>query len=260
MSMSLTGPDFRLDGRLALVTGSGRGIGLAIARALAAQGAGVAIQDIDQGVAEQEAARICAAGGTAVAFGGDVTDLTLPGRLVPQVVSALGGLHILVNNAAIQVDSDWKQVPAEQFELQLRANVTVPMLFCQQAVPIFVAQGFGRIINLGSIQQLAGNPRMLSYSIGKAALATMTKALAREMAEHQVTVNLIAPGYVAGTLRNQWALQTPQDKQERGRHLPMRRMAEPEDHAGMAVLLCSAAGSYITGQSIFVDGGLSTRS
>lgn len=250
---------FRLDGKCALITGGGRGIGLAIGRALAAHGAAVALQDIDQDVAEAEAAAIRAQGGKAMSLGGDVRDLSLPARLVPEAEAALGGLHILVNNAALQSHVDWREVAAESFEQEMRSNLTVPMLLCRQAAAIFQPQRFGRIINIGSIQQLLGNPNMLSYSLSKSALHTMTRALARDLAPHQVTVNLIAPGWIANTWRNRDDFPSPQEKQRKGQqHIPLGRVGEPEDIAGLAVLLCSDTGSYITGQSIFVDGGLST--
>lgn len=249
--------NFRLDGKCALITGAGRGIGLAIGRTLAAYGAAVALQDIDQDIAEKEAEAIRAAGGKAVAFGGDVRDLTLPSRLVPEAAKALGGLHILINNAALQSHAYWREADPQTFEVELRSNLTVPILMCQQAVAIFQPQRYGRIINLGSIQQLNGNPTMLSYSLSKSALHTMTRALARDLSKHGITVNLIAPGWIANTWRNRDDFPTPEAKEEYGKRIPLGRIGEPEDMAGVALLLCSEAGSYITGQSIFVDGGLS---
>lgn len=250
--------NFRVDGKIALVTGAGRGIGLAIAKALAASGALVAIQDIELGVAQKEADAINASGGKAIALGGDIGDATLPERLIQETVSSLGGLHILINNAAIQVKRHWMESTPDELERLLRADLIAPIRLCQLAVPIFKAQRFGRIINIGSIQQKSGNVTMLGYSLSKAALVKFTMAIARDLAKDQITVNLIAPGWV-NTYRNRADFTSPEDLKEKGRHIPLGRIAEPEDHVGMALLLCSEAGSYITGQSIHVDGGLSAR-
>ena len=157
----------RVDGKVALITGAGRGIGLAMARTLASAGAAVAIQDIDEAVAHAEAGRINKEGGRAIALGGDLTDLTLPGRLVPDVVRQLGGLHILVNNGSIQEHRHWLQMPLDEIRREFDADLIVPILLCQQAVPIFQRQRWGRIINLGSIQQIRGNAEMLPYSLSK---------------------------------------------------------------------------------------------
>ncbi len=255
----MTGPNFRLDGRRALLTGAGRGIGLGIARALAAQGAAVAIQDIEQDVAEAEARALREAGAVAVSLGGDVTDLSQAAPMVAQAQQALGGLDILVNNAAIQMRKSWQENTVEEIQQQFNANIIFPMLLCQQAAAIFRRQRWGRIINLGSIQQLNANPYMLPYSTSKAALAHMTRAMARDLARDQITVNLIAPGWF-DTWRNRHDFSSEEEKIERGRHaIPIGRVGEPEDCAGIAVLLCSAAGDYITGQSIHVDGGMSAR-
>lgn len=252
-------PNFRLDGRCALITGAGRGIGLGIARAYAALGAKVAIQDIDLDVAEAEAKQIRDAGGFAVALGGDATRLDFAPTVVAQARDALGGLHILLNNAAIQQHKHWMELAAEEIEGMLRADIVVPLLLCQQVVPIFKEQRWGRIINLGSIQQLGGNPHMLPYSASKAALANMTKALARDLAREGITVNLLAPGWF-DTYRNRRDWSNEQEKAEAGkRAVPIGRIGEPQDCAGAAVLLASEAGGYITGQSIFVDGGMSAR-
>jgi NAD(P)-dependent dehydrogenase (short-subunit alcohol dehydrogenase family) len=132
------------------------------------------------------------------------------------------------------------------------------VLLAQQVNDIFRRQRWGRIINIGSIQQVGGNERMLSYAASKATLVNITKALARDFARDGVTVNLIAPGYI-NTIRNVAKLGTPEGRAEAGKHILMGRVGEPQDCVGIALLLCSEAGSYITGQVIFVDGGLSVQ-
>jgi len=249
-------PNFRLDGKVALLTGAGRGIGLGMAKALASVGCAVAIQDIERTVAQAEADAINHAGGRAVALGGDITDLVVVQTLIDLTVRALGGLHILVNNAAVQKNQHWLEDSVEHLRRTFDADLIAPIVLCQAAARIFTAQKFGRIINLGSIQQRRCNPHMLPYSLSKLALTGVTKALARDLAGDGVTVNLIAPGWF-NTHRNRDDLRTQQDVIDRGRRVPVGRLGEPRDCAGLALLLCSPAGEYITGQAIFVDGGMS---
>jgi NAD(P)-dependent dehydrogenase (short-subunit alcohol dehydrogenase family) len=251
----LTPPDFSLSGRVALLTGAGRGIGLAIARTLAASGCAVAIQDLDQDVAETEAHRIRDEGGHAAAFGGDIGNLEITKALVPRTVEALGGIHILVNNAAVQSSTPWIEVPPEQMENQWRANLIAPVVLCQQAVPHMKKAGYGRILNLGSIQQ-RGSTAMLAYSMSKSALDSFTHGLARALVRDGITVNLIAPGYF-NTWRNRADFASGQAVENAKHWVPMQRAGEPHEITGLALTLCSPAGSYITGQTIFVDGGTS---
>jgi glucose 1-dehydrogenase len=144
-------------------------------------------------------------------------------------------------------------------DLQIRADLISPILFCQLVVPILKKQRWGRIVNLGSVQQRGGNPHMLPYSLCKAAMEKLTMALARDLAADQITVNLIAPGWI-NTQRTEQNFSSPQDKAEKGKKaVPLGRVGEPSDFAGVILLLCSDAGEYITGQSIFVDGGFGAR-
>lgn len=256
--METAEPNFSLKGKIALVTGAGRGIGLAIATAFASAGAHVAIQDLDLDVAEKQVHELKAKGIRALALGGDVSDLPVVQPLVEQTVEALGGLHILVNNAAIQGNAPWETLGAGEVERQYRANVIAPLLLCQKAAPVFRKQQWGRIINVGSIQQLRGTPSMLAYSMSKAALWNLTTGLAVDLGKDQVTVNLIAPGYF-DTYRNRKQFQTEDDRARAGRHMPLGRIGFPSDCAGVALLLASDAGAYITGQRIHVDGGMSVR-
>lgn len=242
-----------MKGRVALLTGAARGIGLGIARAFASAGCAVAIQDIDEGVAREEAQRINSAGGRAIALNGDMTDPAVAAKLPQQVVDQLGALHVLVNNASIQSNGSWVEKEFAGMERELRADLLVPILLCQKSVPFMREQKWGRILNIGSIQQKQGNAGMLSYSLSKAALEKLTTALANRLASEKITVNLIAPGYF-DTLRNE------KDAHRADRiaaNIPMGRIGEPEDCGGIALALCSDAGAYITGQSIYVDGGLS---
>jgi NAD(P)-dependent dehydrogenase (short-subunit alcohol dehydrogenase family) len=254
----MKGPDFRVEGKVALITGAGRGIGRAIAEALASAGAAVAIQDIELGIAQQAVAAIQQAGGRALALGGDLEDYNLAPQLIDQTRSALGGLHILVNNGAIQIEKPWlEQTPQEMLRVYQADNIT-PLVLSQIAARHFIAQKWGRIINIGSVQQRWGTPHMLPYAMAKASLSLMTRLMARDLAQHNVTVNQLAPGWF-NTFRNRAEFPTVEEKVRRGRHVPLGRVGEPEDLGGIAVLLCSEAGSYITGQDIFVDGGLSAR-
>lgn len=249
-------PNFSLQGRIALVTGAGRGIGLGIAQALASAGASVAIQDIDLDVAKDEADKLRAAGCRAIALGGDIRDVDHATRWIDQTIEKLGGLHILVNNGAIQSQQPWLEVTIAMMEEQFRANLFTPIVLCQRAVSTFRPQKFGRIVNVSSIQQRHGNLGMLPYSLSKAALATLTTALVRDTVKDGITVNTIAPGFFR-TLRNKSSFETEEKAKRADNWVPVGRAGEPEDCAGIALLLCSDAGSYITGQTIFVDGGMS---
>jgi glucose 1-dehydrogenase len=252
-------PNFRMDGRTALITGAARGIGLSIARALASVGCSVAIQDIDLDIGRAEVERLRTDGVKAIALGGDISDLALAEQVVRETTIALGGLHVLVNNGSIQTAKHWTKVTPEEAERQHRTNVLTPLVLCQQVVPIFKSQRWGRIVNIGSVQQRSGNPEMLPYSMSKAALVHLTVALAKDLARDGVTVNTIAPGYF-NTLRNRAALGTEEQRRTAGeRHIPIGRVGEPDDVAGAALLLCSDAGAYITGQTLYVDGGITAH-
>jgi NAD(P)-dependent dehydrogenase (short-subunit alcohol dehydrogenase family) len=253
----MEGPNFRLDGRVALLTGAGRGIGLGIARALAWAGCAVAIHDLDLDVAQQEAEAIVAGGARAAALGGDITDPTLPPRLVREAVERFGGVDILVNNASIQSVQHWTKLDQEEFDRTMLANCFTPLALCQQVEPMMRAKRWGRIVNIGSIQQLTSNETMLAYALSKIALDGMTIALARDLAKSGVTVNNLAPGYFQ-TVRNP-QLGSAENRQKAGAKIPVGRVGQPEDAAGAALLLCSPAGEYITGQTIYVDGGMSAR-
>ena len=265
-SLGLTRPvdnrgaaNFDLTGRCVLVTGGARGIGCAIARALAAAGAAVAVQDIDADAARKTVEQFKSFGYAAVALDGDaLLDLSAPARLVEQTVDALGGLQILVNNASIQTPASWLVQDPAEMERQLRADVIAPILFCRSALPHLKdnASGRGRIINLGSVQQRGANPGMLAYSLSKGALEKLTIGLAHALATDRITVNQIAPGWIADTERNRKDLNTAEKVAQKGDYIPLGRLGFPVDMAGVAVLLASDAGAYITGQSIFVDGGM----
>jgi gluconate 5-dehydrogenase len=249
--------DLDLTGRVALLSGAARGIGLGIARALASYGATVVLQDIDRDVAEAEAARIRDAGLQASVLGGDLADLSIAPSLVEQTVARHGSIDILVNNAAVQVEKEYHEQTVEQIEWQLRIDQVVPVLLIRAAVPHMKQRGWGRLINIGSIQGRWGNPGMLPYSMSKQAMENLTLAMSRKHMRDGITSNLIAPGWFdtprnAGRLPDVEKQGTPEFR----RRIAAGRFGKPEDCAGVAVLLCSRAGEYITGQTIYVDGGL----
>lgn len=251
--------DLSLSGKTALITGAARGIGRAIADALAAHGCAVAVQDIDLDAARAAADDITrlAPSPRAIALGGDLTDPAIADTLVKQTRDQLGRIDILVNNGSIQVEKPIEQQSLEEIEQQTRANQVVPLLLIARTAPAMVEARWGRILNIGSVQQFNGEPSMIAYSATKGALATITAGLAKAYARHNVTVNCIAPGYF-DTQRNTDSInrvkQAPPE--QIARWLPAGRVGQPRDVAGLAVLLCTDAASYITGQSLVVDGGL----
>jgi NAD(P)-dependent dehydrogenase (short-subunit alcohol dehydrogenase family) len=248
-----------MDGRCALVSGAGRGIGLGIAKALASAGCAVAIQDVEADVAEREAEALRRQGANAVALGGDLTDLAVAERLVDQALDRLGGLHVLVNNAAVQVEKHWTEQSLDEITRQVHGDFIAPILLTRRAVTVFRRQRWGRILNIGSIQHLKGNPKMLPYSMSKAALVNFTTGLARDLAADGITVNLLAPGYF-NTWRNRNDFRTPEELVQKGKsYVPLGRIGEPADCGGLALLLCSDAGGHMSAQSIQGVGGLSVK-
>jgi NAD(P)-dependent dehydrogenase (short-subunit alcohol dehydrogenase family) len=246
---------FRVDGRVTLVTGAGRGIGLAIAQALAMGGAKVAIQDIDLDVATAEAQALTAQGHTAIALGGDAKVIADADDWVKRTTEQLGPIDILVNNASIQSSRPLEEWTPDQVDELLRANVTSPWRVTQLVIPHMREQQWGRILNIGSIQAIRGYLGMGPYSASKAAIHNFTNAFARALGKDGITVNCIAPGYY-NTYRNRDHFAKHHAQNNKVDWLPLRRVGEPVDCAGAALLLCSDAGSYITGAVLHVDGGM----
>jgi NAD(P)-dependent dehydrogenase (short-subunit alcohol dehydrogenase family) len=245
---------FRLDGKVALLTGAARGIGHGIAQVLAEHGCAVAIQDIDERVASESARRIVEQGGKAVAIGGDIANLAHVEQFIPQTVEELGGLNILVNNAGLQADKHFSEQSIDEIERQFRGNLTAALRLVQIARPILVTQRWGRVLNIGSVQGKSGGAVNLPYAMTKAALERMTQSLSRELTRDGVTVNCIAPGWF-DTFRNARYIDD-QNRAEAKQRIPVGRHGNDFDCAGLALLLCSDAGAYITGQTVVVDGGL----
>ena len=247
--------EFRLDGRVALLTGAGRGIGLAIGRAFARAGAVVVLQDIEIDVASAEVSRIVDAGGRAFALGGDIALQADVESLVPRTVELAGGLSILVNNAAIQDRRDFFDWTHDQAARILNANLLSKMTLCQRAVPEMKRSGYGRIINLGSVQGRRGVAEMLPYSMSKAATHNLTTALAGRFARDGITINTISPGWFNTHRNRDDFIDLDKARENSKRWIPLGRFGEPDDCAGVALMLASPAASYVTGQNLYVDGG-----
>lgn len=242
-----------LVGRRALVTGATQGIGLAIAQGLVAAGARVCINGPEPG--EELEAALQRAGDAAIAI---VADLSRPDEvdeLVRQAVAALGGIDILILNAAVQERRRWDAIERGAFDRQIEVNLAASYRLIQLVTPDMAGRGFGRLIAIGSVQQVREHPEMLVYAASKAALASMMRNLARQLASRGVTCNTVAPGVIE-TARNREALA---DEAYRARVLaqvPAGGFGTPEDCAHAALFLASDAARYITGTTLFVDGGM----
>lgn len=249
---------FGITGKKALVTGAGRGIGKAFALALARAGADVAVHyHSDEKAAQCVADEIRAMGRNAVILRQDLASQDCAERIFEQL-KAFGLPDILVLNAAIDIRSKWDETRSEDFDVQMDCNVRSSMLLMQKAYPHMKEQGWGRIITVGSTQEMSPHPEMLVYSASKTAQTTMMRSVALRVAGTGITVNGIAPGIIV-TDRNYGVLQDKEYYDYMLSKVPLGRFGTPEDCVGVLLLLCSNAGSYITGQNIYVDGAMGLR-
>ena len=247
---------FSLEGRRALVTGSARGIGRAIARALAEYGATVAVHGVRASDAlDQSLADVRAYAPQSAAVTGDLGEPGIAGKIVAAATAAIGAPDILIANASVQFRRPWLEIPEREALLQMQVNFHATFQLFQAVYPTMRKQHWGRLISVGSVQELRPHNEMPIYAASKAALENLVRNLAKQSGVDGVTVNNICPGVFA-TDRNTEALNNPEYAERVRNLIPARDFAQPEDAAGAAVLLCSNAGRYITGTTIRIDGGM----
>ncbi len=246
------------DGRVAVVTGGAQGIGAATARRLAGDGASVAVLDLRAGAADAVADEITAAGGTARGYACDVTDSAAVGTTIDQVAADLGGLDILVNNAGITRDNLLFKASDDDWNAVLTTNLSSMFLCCRAAQAHMVRARYGKIVNLSSRSAL-GNRGQVNYAAAKAGVQGLTATLAIELGPYGINVNAVAPGYVATAMTATTAERvgaTPEEHQRlAAENTPLRRVARPEEIASVIAFLASDDASYVSGQTLYVNGG-----
>jgi NAD(P)-dependent dehydrogenase (short-subunit alcohol dehydrogenase family) len=247
---------FDLTGKTAIITGSSRGIGRAIAEQLAAHGAKVVISSRKAGPCEEVAAAITKTGGTAISIPCHVGEKSQLEALVARTREAFGPIDILVCNAAVNpYYGPLTEIPDEAYDRTMNSNVRSSLWLAKLVLPEMAARKNGSIILVSSIAGIRGSPMLGAYAISKAADLQLARNLAVEWGQHNVRINCIVPGLVKTDFaRALW--ENKELLEENLRTTPLRRIGDPIDIAGAAVFLASAAGSFITGQSIVADGGV----
>lgn len=246
----------RFQGKVAIVTGGGRGMGRAIARALAKEGATVALFDKDPQTGRETAAQIEAEGGKALFLQADVSDKDQVLRAVKETVQRLGRVDILVNNAGIHKAAPFEQETRADWQSLFEVNVLGTVFPSQAVVPYMIKQGSGRIIHISSKAAVVGEKGHVAYSASKGAVLSMTRAMAVDLAPHHITVNAVCPGPVVTDMLLT-AVPDPVARQALAQQAPLGRLGQPEDIAAAVLYLASDEASWCTGQALSVDGGLS---
>ncbi len=247
---------FDLTGRTALVTGSSRGIGRAIAQAFVQRGATVAVHCRAQEEAEEAADELASVGpARARGFGVDLAEKGAGRRLTEAVLSTFGALDIVVLNASAQVRRPFIEIDADEFAFQIDINLRATFEILQVALPRMADAGWGRVLTIGSVQQVRPNAKLAVYAATKSAQVNLALNLAKQYAGRGITVNNLAPGLI-DTDRNADLKSNEVAYRQLLQIIPAQRAGQPEECAWPALLLCSPAGGYITGADLLVDGGL----
>lgn len=269
----------KLEGKVALVSGSGRGIGRAVAVKLASEGARVVVNDLEDGPTNEVAEAIRAAGGTAATCAGDVTARDFGDRFVACALDNFGGLDIIINNAGYTWDSVIQKMTDEQFQAIMDVHVVAPFRILRAAAEpirrfakVEAAEGrevFRKVVNISSVSGLGGNPGQVNYATAKAAMVGMTKTLAKEWGRYKVNVNCVAFGFIrtrmtqpivteedgSGDVRKVGVQPSLIEHLEQNA-IPLGRLGTPEEAADGVYLFCSPESNYISGQVVTVGGGI----
>jgi 3-oxoacyl-[acyl-carrier protein] reductase len=248
----------RFSGKVAIVTGAAQGIGAATAQRLAAEGASVAVVDLTAERGQSVVDEITAAGGVAAAFGCDVADEPSVQAMTDAVAERFGRIDVLVNNAGITRDNLLFKMPRDDWDAVLSINLTGVFLCCQAVQKHLVAQRSGAIVNLSSRSAL-GNRGQVNYAATKAGVQGLTATLALELGPFGVRVNAVAPGYVATSMTAATAARVGASADEHqaaaAANTPLRRVGQPEEIASVIAFLASDDASYVSGQTLYVNGG-----
>ena len=248
-------PDGRFEGRVAIVTGAGRGIGRALAERFASDGAAVVVADLAEAAADETVGAVEAAGGRAIAVHADVTRREDVAALAATAMDRFGRIDILVNNAGITRDGLLLRMKRDDWDAVIGTNLTAAFALTQAAIKPMVRQRSGRIIAVSSVVGQMGNAGQANYAASKAGLIGFCKALAREVASRSITVNVVAPGLIETDMTRGL---TGDAKQDWSQQIPLGRLGAPDDVAAAVCFLASDEASYITGHVLAVNGGMYT--